>query len=513
MLIWPSAVAGSLISLFTLTFFISLLIKTPDDFVLERIEQLEDMHGSAQFNQDDLSKDLGRPKGIYLGAGFYYPHSGHYLTLAGTRGGKGASQIIPTLLQDTFDGSIVVFDPKGENALETAGYRSTISDVHILDPFKILKGRLDIPTSKFNPLDHLNPEMDRFERAVESLAQSIIPSPAGNETDHWSIRSQQILSGLIVQMTTMPKFEERNLATLADWATSLSMKKPIINGIPLVGGMIDNQHPKGMLARQVGNSLYRMFEGGGTTEGRNILSNMEKELLKFTHYEMKEATSYSGFNPNNLIDDKTTLYIVIPSEDISTYYGWVRMVIGACRGAAIRRQSSRRVLFIMDELAQLKKIDYIEKGLPIDAGLGVSYWLIGQDLSDLAYIYGEKKINSFIGNTACKTIFQTADPMTLEKFSKFIGNKTEILIPPDYHNTDSRQRSTTQIQVFGRPLMTSEEIGKFAHVLAIYDTRNPNTRNKKGLIKLEYYFNEPGRFFDEIRSRAGLKRLDDQKPF
>jgi type IV secretion system protein VirD4 len=45
----------------------------------------------------------------------------HVMTIAGSRAGKGVSLIVPNLL--LYEGSALVFDPKGENAKITAGRR------------------------------------------------------------------------------------------------------------------------------------------------------------------------------------------------------------------------------------------------------------------------------------------------------------------------------------------------------------------------------------------------------
>ncbi|MDQ7079020.1 MAG: type IV secretory system conjugative DNA transfer family protein [Robiginitomaculum sp.] len=47
-----------------------------------------------------------------------YKRDRHLLTVAPTRSGKGTTAIIPNLL--TYEGSCLVIDPKGENALITA---------------------------------------------------------------------------------------------------------------------------------------------------------------------------------------------------------------------------------------------------------------------------------------------------------------------------------------------------------------------------------------------------------
>ncbi|MEP2705200.1 MAG: type IV secretory system conjugative DNA transfer family protein [Roseibium sp.] len=80
--------------------------------------------------------------GIHLGD--YVDHEGiasleycgdrHLVTQGMTRSGKGATIIVPYLL--TYDGSMLVIDPKGENALITAKHREDAlgQRVHIVDP-------------------------------------------------------------------------------------------------------------------------------------------------------------------------------------------------------------------------------------------------------------------------------------------------------------------------------------------------------------------------------------------
>ncbi|MEL6979873.1 MAG: type IV secretory system conjugative DNA transfer family protein [Pseudomonadota bacterium] len=59
------------------------------------------------------------------------PTDTHFLTVAPTRSGKGVSAIIPNLL--SWQGSVLVIDPKGENAAVTSSYRATLEqDVQIL---------------------------------------------------------------------------------------------------------------------------------------------------------------------------------------------------------------------------------------------------------------------------------------------------------------------------------------------------------------------------------------------
>ncbi len=65
----------------------------------------------------------------------------HLMTVAGSRTGKGTSVIVPNLL--VYPGSVLVLDPKGENATLTARRRAEGlgHDVYVIDPF----GTADVP--------------------------------------------------------------------------------------------------------------------------------------------------------------------------------------------------------------------------------------------------------------------------------------------------------------------------------------------------------------------------------
>ena len=137
----------------------------------------------------------------------------HMMTIAGSRAGKGVSTIIPNLL--LYPGSILVIDPKGENARITARYREMGSRtdrswrdqrVFVLDPF----GRSGHPTSSFNPLDMINPESDDAVDDAALIADGLV-IPATGEGRHWSDSARNFLRGLILYVRVALPPECRNL--------------------------------------------------------------------------------------------------------------------------------------------------------------------------------------------------------------------------------------------------------------------------------------------------------------
>ena len=172
-------------------------------------------HGSARFAEGAEIADLRRaPEGSLLvgrdpksGALLRYDGPAHLLTLAPTRSGKGVGTVIPNLL--TAERSVIVVDPKGENARITARAREDLGPVHVLDPFG-LTGR---PSSACNPLDILAPDSLDLGEDAATLADALVMDPAGQVSEpHWNEEAKALLTGLILFCACHEEAERRTLA-------------------------------------------------------------------------------------------------------------------------------------------------------------------------------------------------------------------------------------------------------------------------------------------------------------
>jgi type IV secretory pathway TraG/TraD family ATPase VirD4 len=148
----------------------------------------------------------------------------HALIVAGTRSGKGASLIVPNLA--TWPGSVVVIDPKGENARVTARRRHKGSRycfgrkqrTCILDPFNEVRTPEDSFSDVlgyFNPLDMIDARHDESVDIAARIAESLIVSE--NTSDPiWDNSAKDLLKGMILHIATSRDYrkEERNLITV-----------------------------------------------------------------------------------------------------------------------------------------------------------------------------------------------------------------------------------------------------------------------------------------------------------
>jgi type IV secretion system protein VirD4 len=81
------------------------------------------------------------------------------------------------------------------------------------------------------------------------------------------------------------------------------------------------------------------------------------------------------------------------------------------------------VLFVLDEMPKMQKLDAVIQGPDLGRGQKISYLIIGQDIHQIREKYGEDAAATIISTTAAKIIMRQNDYETAEKFSKMIGDE------------------------------------------------------------------------------------------
>lgn len=96
------------------------------------------------------------------------------------------------------------------------------------------------------------------------------------------------------------------------------------------------------------------------------------------------------------------------------------------------------VLFVLDEMPKMQKLDAVIQGPDLGRGQKISYLIIGQDIHQIREKYGEDAAATIISTTAAKIIMRQNDPETARQFSKMIGDeiKKEKKIDKDGKETE-----------------------------------------------------------------------------
>lgn len=401
--------------------------------------------GSAHWaSAMELAKSLlsgDNAKGIYVGGGRYYNKSGHILTKAGTRGGKGTNLIIPNLTKiGRFKGSWVVIDPKGENAAVTARIQREMGrKVIILNPWNLLVD--EFPHLKgmcYNPLDLIaDTKDDNFVDDAQIIAEMIVPMKSGgNRDDFFEDRARAIVAGLIMHIVDSEPAERKNLGTLYE-VTRMNAEDFIVYCGKMAAS--DIQAVKA-IANEI-DSLRSSEKTYGAVMG-SVYNNTD--ILKSP--PLQRSLASSDFKASDLTDGNTTVYIIIPADKLLTHGHYLRLVVTTTLRAVIRKPN-KDVCFLLDEFYALGYISEVKAALGAYAGYGVHIWAVVQSLIQLQDMYGDLWEN-FIGSCSVRQFFNMADNFSTEYLSTLFGQTTI----PETSSMGSVQGAQ------GRPLINADEL-------------------------------------------------------
>ena len=422
-----------------------------------------DSHGSARFANRKELKKLERSKGqddvgLLIGRN---PHTGrllrydgpaHLITLAPTRAGKGVGTVIPNLL--AAKRSVLVIDPKGENARIAGEARRRFGTVHVLDPFEV-SGH---PSSAYNPLDRLTPDSLDLGEDAASLTEALVMDPPGQVTEaHWNEEAKASLGGLVMFCVCHEDRERRSLATVREYLTLPPEKLRALLEL-----MQDSDEAGGLIARAANR-----FLGKADREAASVLSNAQRHTHFLDSPRIAKCLARSDFAFSDLRQRITSVFLVLPPNRMDAYSRWLRLLVSqalqdiardAERPQSASEGQSERLkapaLFLLDEFAALGRLEAVERAMGLMAGYGLQLWPILQDMSQLKDLYGERA-GTFIANAGVQQVFGVNDFETAKWLSQMIGQETAGFQTDSFKPGDGPSFSNN---LTGRDLLTPDEI-------------------------------------------------------
>ncbi len=429
-----------------------------------------DSHGSARFANRKELKKLQREDGLLIGRN---PHTGrllhydgpaHLITLAPTRAGKGVGTVIPNLL--AAERSVLVIDPKGENARIAGEARRRFGTVHVLDPFEV-SGH---PSAAYNPLDRLTPDSLDLGEDAASLTEALVMDPPGQVTEaHWNEEAKAILGGLIMFCVCHEDRDRRSLATVREYLTLPPDKLRALLEL-----MQDSDAAGGLIARAANR-----FLGKADREAASVLSNAQRHTHFLDSPRIAKCLARSDFAFSDLRHRITSVFLVLPPNRMDAYSRWLRLLVSqalqdiardaevsatlagpqnASEGRSERLRASNPTLgpalFLLDEFAALGRLEAVERAMGLMAGYGLQLWPILQDMSQLKDLYGERA-GTFIANAGVQQVFGVNDFETAKWLSQMIGQETAGFQTDSFKPGDGPSFSNN---LTGRDLLTPDEI-------------------------------------------------------
>lgn len=390
----------------------------------------------ADLKHWSLLGKLDEGDGLFLGeeketgTPIVYRGDMHALTVAPTRTGKGATAIIPNLLRSR--GSILVIDPKGENARRTAARRKAGGqDVHIVDPWKASieadrygAGADAALLARFNPLDALDPDDPDLATDAMMLADALVVS--SEREPFWTDEAKAMIYGFILYVVTDPHEEgQRTLGRVREILCLPPATKFDDEG--LAGTMDEIAMRMGMSDHPlVRASAYRLAQKD-IKERSNVTSTAQSNTHFLDSPVIRDSLCHSDFSFGDLKREAATVYLVLPLDRLPSFNRWLRLLITAAmidltRTPAKPEQEPVRV--ILDEFAALEKLKSVETAFGTMAGLGVQLWVITQDFSQLMRLYGDKGWQTFVSNSGVFQYFGSRDYETAKYAENLTGLTT-----------------------------------------------------------------------------------------
>lgn len=347
-----------------------------------------------------------------------YTDNRHLVTIGPTRSGKGSSVIVQALLQ--CPQSMIVIDPKGQNAAVTARHRRALGqDVYLLNPFGLHAGEpWKLPRHRYNPLAHLDINDPNIVADVRALGQAAIITQ-GREP-YFDDTARDLFSTIALHLVD----------TLAEKATLGDVRRALTTlaarGKEAAALLVAMENSRHAFVRQ---PIGRFKD----VEARDISSAINTAITQTAFLDDPALTdptrdgtlTGSDFSLLQLKKKPTTVYLILPGRYMDSYARFLRLIITSALDQLTAEPGGYPVLFILDEFARMEQLPAVSNAFGFAAGFNVQLWPFLQDLPQLEDLYG-KTWMSILANCGLAQFFTPVDVQTAEYLQRRGGMMTGI---------------------------------------------------------------------------------------
>lgn len=406
--------------------------------------------------------------------------SGEYITLGGgapvalhapTGLGKTSEFVIPNCF--TWKGSLVVLDIKGEAWEETAGHRAKMGqDVYLFEPASA-SGR----THRWNPFSEVNRRSISQFKAIATIANLLFPEVSNggtgtNDNAFWDNVGRKTVIAISNLLAETP---DQDL-TLGNIARLFARS----DGHEWMSGRIEMSRGTERPYSQIAVDGISDYVGDDPKLRGDIRQTVSTRMQTwFYDPQICAATAASDFSLNDLRRKPMTVYVVVEPGDIPRLKPLLRLffdqavslnTIGTPRkanpaGGRVNKREDptikHQALFLLDEFAQLGRIDSLAHAAQYSRGFGVRMAYIVQDVNQLRGIYGDNGARDILSNVAAELIFGVTDSQQAQDLEKRLGDNTVTYTNrsrPRFWAWANMGRQSESDHPHKRPLMLAQEI-------------------------------------------------------
>jgi type IV secretion system protein VirD4 len=316
--------------------------------------------------------------------------SSHALVCAPTGAGKTLNILIPWLL--SYDGSMVVFDPKGESLAVAAEFRVYLGQqVTAFAPW--LKNPMQLSTHcqfvSFNCMQVLLTDSENLEDDCVSLVELVVgEAPTRSSQDpFWRAIAMDFLAALVGWIWVRARVTGHSLPDDGTFAGvwNLLHDSDLTYSLAVLLD-VHEKHPD--MPRFVRDGIIQYLGHEGEKVRTSCLSEACSLLRMFSSPLVQAATATTDLDYIRRLqsgDSASSLFIVVPPEKLQSHAGLVRIVMGTVLTVMLRRTRRPKVptLFCVDECGHIGAIPALKQAITLSRGYGVRVALLLQSLSQL----------------------------------------------------------------------------------------------------------------------------------
>ena len=139
-----------------------------------------------------------------------------------------------------------------------------------------------------------------------------------------------------------------------------------------------------------------------------------------------EHVKKNGFDAADLKREDVTIYLLVPSGQLTTALPWLNMLIGVFGLAVGRPGAARPVTLLVDEAPSLGYLPDLIPFMGQFRKVGLRVWIFTQTMAQLASqeLYGETGFKAIFGLCSIKQFFSIREPELARLVSEVAGERT-----------------------------------------------------------------------------------------
>ncbi|HYU73443.1 MAG TPA: type IV secretory system conjugative DNA transfer family protein [Ktedonobacteraceae bacterium] len=370
---------------------------------------------------------------------------GNILIVAPTRGGKG---LLATSQLLSWQHSVIVNDIKGELYTQTAGYRSSIGPVYVIDP-----------TGVGNCFDPLSGKYT--EDALYSAATQLLFTPDEGDGAIFTQRAsvmltQMFLAARLEGSAPFPYVRFLIRLGLADTAARLNTIDP-----DLATQFLDINFSQSNMTDRFLLSAW----GTLTTRMRPLLTETVVRSL-----------TQADVTPEELLcaEKPVSVYLRWKEQDLLALSPLVRLLWGTLINELITAYDQKQgtgcspVLMLIDEAGRTAIPSLADQATTV-VGRGISLWIAIQSLSQLETVYGRARAQVLKDNMETQIYYRPTDLATAQYLEQRLGRTSAFARSETMRDGEQTSEGHTEQAI---PLLSSQDIAQLTDTEIIGFHRN-----------------------------------------